>query len=134
MISLEQAIRALTVSEKKARELGTLITTVIVDTHGSIIAVARMDGALPISPKFAYSKAFTSANLGMASGDIAAFAGEGKPYVGLTQLFGGELTTIAGGIPVKKGGKVIGAVGVGGSVDVAQDAQCALAAQKTLEE
>ena len=49
-------------------------------------------------------------------------------------MFGGELTDIAGGIPVKIQGKLIGGVGVGGSMDVTQDAQCAQEAAKILEE
>jgi len=114
--------------------LGVAVTTVVVDEHGSIIAVSRMDGAIPISPRFAYAKAFTSANLGAASADLAQYAGEGKPYFGFHALFGGEMTAIAGGVPVKMHGKVVGGVGVGGSMDVSQDAQCAMAAKKVLEE
>lgn len=133
MITLEKAKQALEAAEQKAKELGTAVTTVVVDEHGSIIAVSRMDGALPISPRFAYAKAFTAASLGMASGDLSPYTAQGKPYFGLNTLFGGELTAIAGGMPVKRNGKVIGAVGVGGSVDVSQDAQCAQAASSILE-
>lgn len=134
MINLEKAKNAILASEKKAVELGVTVTTVIVDDHGSIIAVSRMDNALNISPKFAYAKAFTSASLGMSTADLAPFATEGKPYYGFNTLFGGELTDIAGGIPVKIQGKLIGGVGVGGSMDVTQDAQCAQEAAKILEE
>ena len=93
-----------------------------------------MDGALHISPKFACTKAFTSANLGAPTESLASYEEEGKPYFGLNTLFGGELTGIAGGVPVTMHGKVVGAVGVGGSLDVSQDAQCAQAAAKILEE
>ena|SRR5712672_3072980 len=118
---------------KKAKELGVAVTTVIVDDHGSMIAVSRMDGAIPISPRFALSKAFTSANLGSPTESLAQYAGEGKPYFEFNTLFGGELTAIAGGEPVLLHGKVVGGIGVGGSMDVNQDAQCAKAAKNVLE-
>ncbi|MDP2586112.1 MAG: heme-binding protein [Candidatus Levybacteria bacterium] len=134
MITLDKAKKALEASEQKAKELGTAVTTVIVDEHGAIIAASRMDGAIPISPKFAYCKAFTSANLGMPSEGIGAYAVEGKPYFGINTIFGGEITPIAGGIPIKMTDKLVGGVGVGGSMDVSQDSQCAQAAAKVLTE
>ncbi len=132
MITLEKAKKALEASERKAKELGIAVTTVIVDEHGSIIASSRMDGAIPISPRFAYCKAYTSANLGMPTEGLGPYAGEGKPYFGLNTLFGGDLTPIAGGVPVKIGGRLAGAVGVGGSTDTSQDSACAQEAVKVL--
>lgn len=134
MIVLDKAKKALEASEQKAKELGTAVTTAIVDEHGSIIAVSRMDGAIPISPKFAYCKAFTSASLGMPSEGIGDYALEGKPYFGINTIFGGEITPIAGGVPVKIGDKLVGGVGVGGSMDTTQDSQCAQEAAKVLTE
>jgi corrinoid adenosyltransferase len=134
MITLKKAKLALEASEKKAEELGTAVTTVIVDEHGSVIAASRMDEALYISPMFAYTKAYTAANLKMPTDDLSHYATEGKPYFGLNTILAGQLTTMAGGVPVAKVGKVIGGVGVGGSQDVSQDQECALAAKKVLEE
>lgn len=134
MIMLDKAKKALEASEKKAKELGIAITTAIVDEHGSIIAVSRMDGAIPISPKFAYTKAFTSASLGIENEKLEAYEEQGKPYFGLNTIFGGELTSIAGGIPVMMHGKLVGGVGVGGSMDVRQDVECAKATVRVLEE
>jgi uncharacterized protein GlcG (DUF336 family) len=134
LITLDKAKKALEASEQKAKELGTIITTVIVDEHGSIIAASRMDGAIPISPRFAYCKAFTSASLGMPSEGLGAYAAEGKPYFGVNTILSGEITPIAGGIPVKIGNKLVGGVGVGGSMDVSQDSQCAQEAVKVLAE
>ena len=133
MITLKKALEAINASEKKAKELDIAVTTVIVDEHGSLIALSRMDGALHISPRFAATKAFTAANLRLPTGDLGKFTGEEKPYFGLNTLFGGELTPMAGGLPIRKDETVIGAVGVGGSTDVKQDVECAEEAQKVLE-
>lgn len=133
MITLNKAKQALVASENKAKQLGVAVTTTIVDTHGSIIAVSRMDGAIPISPNFSYEKAFTSASLGMPTSGLAEYAEEGKPYFGLTDIFGGKLTTIAGGLPVMRDGQVIGGVGVGGSAKVSEDEVCAKETLKILE-
>ncbi len=132
MITLSKTKKALEAAEDKAKELGINISTVIVDDHGSIVGSSRMDGSIPISPQFAYTKAFTSANLGFATKDLGPFTNENKPYFGINTLFGGELTTIAGGIPVVIGNKLCGGVGVGGSQDTMQDHECSQAAVDVL--
>lgn len=133
MITLDKAVEALRASEKKAKELGITVSTAITDDYGVLIAFSRMDGALHVSPRFCQAKAYTSACLGLPSGDVAAYAVEGKPYFSINTSFGGELMVIPGGLPVKVHEKVIGAVGVGGSLDVNQDVECAQAAVKVLE-
>ena len=133
MITLAKAKQALEASEKTARELGTAVTTVIVDDHGSVIATSRMDEALYISPTFAYTKAYTAAQLRTPSEVLSQYATEGKPYFGINTLKAGEITTMAGGVPIVKDGKVIGGIGVGGSTDVRKDVKCAEAAKSVLE-
>lgn len=125
--------KALEVSETRAKELGIAVSTAIVDEYGDLVAFSRMEGAIKISPKFALAKAYTAGTIGMATADMAPYAVEGKPYYGMDALFGGELTTIAGGLPIKAGNKLVGGIGVGGSQDVTQDTECAKAALEVLE-
>lgn len=132
MITLEKARLAIEAAEKKAKELKVAICTVVVDDHGSLIAAGRMDGALVISPRFAYAKAHTAAVLRMPTNAIGAYAADNKPYFGVNTLFAGELTPIAGGVPIMIQGQVVGGVGCGGSADVSQDDLCAAEASKIL--
>ena len=132
MITSSKAMEAIAAAEAQAKKLDLAITTVVVDNYGVVIAEKRMDGALIISPDFAYAKAFTSATLKVPTSALGAYAAPEKPYYGITDLFGGKLTSIAGGLPVLKGDQCIGAVGVGGSADVTQDEECAKAAVEAL--
>lgn len=127
MISLNQANTMISAAIAKAIELGTAISVSVVDDGGNLIAFSRMDNAIKISQKFSHAKAYTSGSLGMPTEMIAPFAVDGKPYAGLHSLFGGELSTIAGGIPIMIEGKLAGGIGCGGSTDVNQDAECAKA-------
>ncbi len=133
MITLEKAKEAIIASETKAKELGITVSTAVVDDHGVLIAFSRMDGALAISPRFSQAKAQTSAALGMASADVATYAAEGKPFMGVNTFFAGEWMVIAGGLPITIDSKLAGGIGVGGSMDVNQDVQCAQEAIKVLE-
>ena len=131
MISLSKAKTAIENAEAKAKELGVNVSITIVDTSGTLIASNRMDGAIAISPEFSYIKAFTSASLGIPSVGLSDYAQPGKPYYGVNTVMNGKLTPIAGVQPVMMGGKLVGGVGVGGSMDVSQDDACAQAAAAT---
>jgi uncharacterized protein GlcG (DUF336 family) len=127
MLTKDLAMQAIAAVERKASELGVTVSVAVVDEYGVLVAFSRMDGAIKISPRFAQEKAYTSGTLGMKTEDMAPYAVEGKPYYGMTSMLGGQLTTMAGGTPIIKDGKLLGGIGVGGSTDTSQDAVCAAA-------
>lgn len=128
-----KAKNAVDAALKKASDLGISVSVGVVDQYGDLVAFGRMKGAIKISPKFAIAKAYTSGTLGMATEDIGKYSGEGKPYYGVESLFGGELTTIAGGLPIMDQDKLAGGIGVGGSQDVNQDVECAKAGLEAIK-
>lgn len=127
MITLNKAQKAIDAALAKAHELGLSVSIVVVDDHGTTVAMARMDGSYTVSPKFALEKAYTSGTLRMPTSGMAPFATEGKPYYGVMDMAGGVFTTIAGGLPIMEGDKCVGGIGVGGSADTKQDEECAKA-------
>jgi uncharacterized protein GlcG (DUF336 family) len=77
-----------------------------------------MDGAWLGSIDISIHKAFTSRAFDMATADLAAMAQSGRPLFGINSTNYEKVVIFAGGMPVKVGDVVIGAVGAsGGTVD-----------------
>ncbi len=124
---------AVEAAQSKADELGIKISVAIVDDHGELISFDRQEGAVLSSVYFSQSKAFTAGSTGMSTSDLAPYTESGKPLYGAQTLAGGKITTIPGGIPIRLGEKLVGAVGVGGSYDPNQDVECVKAALEILQ-
>jgi len=104
MVRLEDARRVIAAAEKKAHEIGQPMN----------IAVADGGGSIDISQK----KAYTSRAFDIATKDLAAHAQSGGQFFGIHASNDGKIMIFAGGVPLKKDGEVVGAIGVsGGSGD-----------------
>ena len=131
-LTLADAREIIAAGEKKATELGIPYNIDVVDAGGSLIAHVRMDGAWLGSIDIAIHKAFTSRAFDMATQDLAKMAQSGKPLFGINSTNHERVVIFAGGMPVKDGDTVIGAVGAsGGTVD--QDQQVVEAAVGALK-
>ena len=118
MVRLADAQRVIAASQKKAAEIGQPMNIAVADAGGSLVAHVRMDDAWIGSIDISISKAFTSRAFDIATKDLAAEAQPGKQFYGIHASNGGRIMIFAGGIPLKRDGKVVGAVGVsGGSGD-----------------
>jgi len=99
----------------KARDLAIRVTVAVVDSGGLLVALARMDGAAPLSPQVAESKAVGAV---MLHRDGAALADLAKDRPGFFSV-ADRLTRVPivpglGSVLVRKGDAVAGAVGVSG--------------------
>jgi uncharacterized protein GlcG (DUF336 family) len=117
-LTLADAREIIRAGEKKAEELGIPCNRAVVDAGGALIAHVRMDGAWLGSIDISIHKAFTSRAFDTATEDLAKMAQSGKPLFGTNSTNHEKGVIFAGGMPVKLGGAVVGAVGAsGGTVD-----------------
>ena len=118
MITLNDARRVIDAAEKKAEEIGQPMNIAIADTGGNLVAHVRMDGAWLGSIDISIKKAFTSRAFDISTKDLAENSQPNQQFFGIHASNDGRVMIFAGGIPLRKDGKVVGAIGVsGGSGD-----------------
>lgn len=101
------------------------VTAVVVDRAGHLKAVARGDNTTPMSIDSARRKAYTSAMLRNNSLALMEAWQKNPAAQGLANLEG--MVALGGGVPIRAGNEVIGAIGVGGAPGGHLDEQCAVA-------
>jgi uncharacterized protein GlcG (DUF336 family) len=117
-VKLEDARRIISAAEKKAKEIGQPMNIAVADEGGNIVAHARMDGAWIGSIDISMKKAYTARAFDITTKDLATHPQSGGQFFGIHASNDGKIMIFAGGIPLKKDGKVVGSVGVsGGSGD-----------------
>ena len=107
-LSHNGVMTALAAAVAKAEEINVPQNVVIVDQSGVTLAIFRMDGAKFTSMKTARAKAITAASLNAATGQMAPeFA------VAAAIATDGEVINLKGGLPIRFGGLLAGAIGIG---------------------
>jgi uncharacterized protein GlcG (DUF336 family) len=114
MVTLEEARKVIAAAEKKAVAIGQPMNVAVADGGGNLVAHVRMDGAWMGSIDISIKKAFTARAFDIATKDLAPLAQPGRDFFGINTSNDGRIMIFAGGIPLKRGGKVVGAVGVSG--------------------
>lgn len=123
-LDLANQIAAATVAACSAS--GYAVAATVVDRAGSVRAVQRADNAGPHTLGASLQKAFTSASAKNTTLAMMDGAQKNPTAANLVHIPGFLL--LGGGVPVKAGNEVIGAVGVGGAPGGHLDEQCAMVA------
>ena len=127
-IPLEIAQKIMAAAEAEARDHGWNVAVAIVDAGMNLLMFQKMDGVQTASIDVAIGKARTA-------------AGFKRPTKALEEMIAGGRTAfvavdgvvpVQGGLPIKAGEEVLGAIGVSG-LTLAQDEQVAAAGLKTTE-
>ena len=126
-IPLVEAKKILAAAQAEAVKNKWNVAIAIVDTGGHLVAFERMDTTQFASTEVAQEKARTAVGFRRptkAFQDAVASGGDGLRMLRLTGAM-----PIAGGLPLVRDGKIVGAIGVSG-VTSAQDGQIAGAGAK----
>ncbi|MES2535609.1 MAG: heme-binding protein [Pseudomonadota bacterium] len=111
---------------------GYAVGVTVVDRAGTVRAVQRADNAGPHTLAASQQKAFTSASAKNTTQAIMEAAQKNSAAANLVNIPGYLL--LGGGVPVKSGNEVIGAVGIGGAPGGHLDEQCAMVALDKVKE
>ena len=113
-MTINQARAAVDAARNKSAEIDTKMNIAIVDGGGSLKAFLRMDGAWLGSIDIAIKKARTARYFDMNTGEIGKLSQPGGALFNIEHSNDG-LITFPGGIPIRQGDTIVGAIGVSGS-------------------
>lgn len=113
-LTLADARTIIAAAESRAEEIGQPMNIAVVDAGGNLIAHERMDGAWVGSVNISINKAWTSRAFNISTKDLGENSGPGQQFYGIHASNGGKVMIFAGGIPLRRDGEVVGAVGVSG--------------------
>lgn len=125
-MSLELANQIAAASVAACAANGYAVGVTVVDRAGTVRAVQRADNAGPHTLGASLQKAFTSASAKNTTQAMMEGAQKNPAAANLVNIPGYLL--LGGGVPVKVGNEVIGAVGIGGAPGGHLDEQCAMVA------
>jgi uncharacterized protein GlcG (DUF336 family) len=113
-VKLQDARRVIAAAEEKAKEIGQPMNIAVADAGGNLVAHVRMDGAWMGSVDISIKKAWTSRAFDIATKDLAGHSQSGNQFFGIHASNDGRVMIFAGGVPLKNGDTVVGAIGVSG--------------------
>ncbi|KUF15766.1 GlcG/HbpS family heme-binding protein [Streptomyces silvensis] len=120
-----------TAARRAAEAADVTVSVTVLDAGGHLLAFRRDDRAVLISGETSTRKAYTALQLNAPTADLVDAVQPGAPFHTLPTALDRPLLFIAGGLPVHRDGRLIGAIGVGGGAPE-QDHEFATVAARSL--
>ncbi len=127
-VTLAQATTIIDRALAKAREMNIRpLCVAVLDDGGNLKALKREDGASILRPQIAIGKAWGAIGMGESSRRLADRLKEKPAFLGaLSDMSGGKVVPVAGGVLIMDENVIIGAAGAsGGTAD--EDETCVVA-------
>ncbi|MFH9061131.1 heme-binding protein [Streptomyces coeruleorubidus] len=130
-LTTQDADILVTAARRAAEAAGVSASVTVLDSGGHLLAFRRDDRAVLISGETSTRKAYTALQLNAPTADLVDAVQPGGLFHTLPTALDRPLLFIAGGVPVRRDGRLIGALGVGGGAPE-QDHAFATAAVEAL--
>ncbi|WP_331745256.1 heme-binding protein [Kitasatospora sp. NBC_01300] len=101
-------------ARRAAQAAGVAVSVTVLDAGGHLLAFLRDDSAVLISGETSTRKAYTALQLGAPTADLVDLVKPDGPFHTLATALDRPLLFIAGGVPIHRDGKLVGAIGLGG--------------------
>ncbi|MEU0171135.1 heme-binding protein [Streptomyces iakyrus] len=101
-------------AQRAAEDAGVTISVTVLDAGGHLLAFRRDDRAVLISGETSIRKAYTALQLNAPTADLVDAVQPGGLFHTLPTALDRPLLFIAGGVPVHRDGRLVGAIGIGG--------------------
>ena len=112
-VSLAMAQTIAQAALAQCESMGFKVSVAVVDRSGQTIVMLRGDGAGLHTPEGAERKAYTARTFSQPSADFVKRLSDRPDTVGSRQYT--RVLALGGGLPIKAGNEVVGAVGISGS-------------------
>ena len=129
MLSLSEATRVLAAAEEKAIAIGRPMNLCVCDEGGHLLAHIRMDGAWRGGIDLAMRKAYTACAFEMPTKELVNLTRSGEDYAGLAGSSQEKIVIASGGVPLRRNGRMVGAIGVSGGLGNQDQIVCEAAAR-----
>ncbi|MGW6354929.1 GlcG/HbpS family heme-binding protein [Streptomyces sp. NPDC055092] len=113
-LTIQDAEILVAAASRAAESAGVTVSVTVLDAGGHLLAFRRDDRAVLISGETSTRKAYTALQLNAPTADLVDLVKPDGPFHSLPTALDRPLLFIAGGIPVHRDGRLIGAIGVGG--------------------
>ncbi|MFC9910380.1 heme-binding protein [Streptomyces sp. NPDC059862] len=130
-LTIQDAEILVTVARRAAEAAAATVSVTVLDAGGHLLAFRRDDRAVLISGETSTRKAYTALQLNAPTADLVDAVKPDGPFHSLPTALDRPLLFIAGGLPIHRDGRLIGAIGVGGGAPD-QDHGFAMAAAEAL--
>jgi uncharacterized protein GlcG (DUF336 family) len=131
-LGLESALELVHLAQAEAAKVNKAVSVAVVDAGGHTIAVERQDGARPMTPEIAISKAYSAAVMQRPTTMLKGWSQSDPVFFSAVSSMGWRpIVATEGGVTIKRDGEIVGGLGIAGG-RAEEDQQIAEAALSAL--